>query len=88
MKQPEPEPRYRWDPARGEAQRPFRLWDAVKKRNVRWRNYATRKRAELGALIETRWARVGDQYEVYDCRTGRAFVQYVRTPTSVRIEEV
>lgn len=76
--------RYRWDAERGEAQRPYRLWDAKLKQNVAHRYYADRRRAHLGALIEARWGKVGTAIEVYDCRDGRLLGQYVRTPTSVQ----
>lgn len=78
------EEKYEWDDDRGEAARPFRLWDAVNRKNYRWRNYADPKRAHMGALIEARWAPIGSTVEVYDCRTGRLLGQYTRRVDSIR----
>lgn len=63
--------------------RPFRLWDAVAKRDLRWRYYISKDGAHWGALKECRWAKVGTTVEVYDCTTGRLYGQYTRTPTSI-----
>lgn len=85
LQQVEPKRYYRWDTGkRGESLRPYRLWDAVRKRNYRWRNYADAKRAHLGALIEARWAGIGTTVEVYDCRTGRLLGQYTRRVNSIQ----
>lgn len=62
---------------RGEAQRPYRLWDAEAKRYIRYRCYTTEPRAHNAALIEVRWNPVGTAVEVVDCRTGRLIGQYV-----------
>ena len=67
------EDRYIWDKERGEAARPFRLWDSVNRVNLRWRYYGDKKRAHMAALIEARWLPIGSTIEVYDCRTGRFF---------------
>lgn len=72
-----------WDTNRGEAKRPFRLWDARKKRQVQWRCYSDAKRAHNAALMETRWANVGDTIEVFDIRTGALLGQYTRKVASV-----
>jgi hypothetical protein len=63
--------------------RPFRLWDANAKRDLRWRCYKAARSAHLGALVEARWSKVGTSIEVYDCTTGRLHGQYTRTPTSI-----
>jgi len=81
------EERYEWDKDRGEAQRPFRLWDAVKKQNIRWRYYADKKRAHIAALIEVRWMQIGAAVEVYDCRTGKLLGQYIRRVDTIRFIE-
>lgn len=79
------EEKYHWDTSeRGEAARPYRLWDAVNRQNFRWRNYSDPKRAHLGALIEARWAAIGATVEVYDARTGRLLGQYTRRVDSIR----
>lgn len=79
---------YQWDEEeRGEAVRPFRLWDAVNKCNLRWRNYADKKRAHVAALIEARWLPIGATIEVYDCRTGKLLGQYTRRVDSIRFSE-
>jgi hypothetical protein len=75
----------RWDKkVQGEPSRPFRLWDAKLKKNLRWRYYSTAQRAHLGALIECRWAPVGTVIEVYNVIGARFHGQYKRTPNSVQ----
>ena len=81
------EDRYEWDKERGEAMRPYRLWDAVNRRNIRWRYYADKKRAHISALIEARWLPVGSSIEVYDCRTGKLLGQYTRRVDTIRFTE-
>src|SRR5262245_43253585 len=81
------EKRYTWDRDRGEALRPFRLWDAVARRNLRWRNYKDPRAAHLGALIECRWSAIGHSIEVYDVRTGRLLGQYTRRVHAVQFTE-
>ena len=78
---------YSWDKDRGEAVRPYRLWDAVHKKNLRWRYYEDKKRAHIAALIEARWLPVGASIEVYDCRTGRLLGQYTRRVDSIRFSD-
>jgi hypothetical protein len=81
------EEKYIWDKERGEAIRPFRLWDAVNRKNIRWRYYEDKKRAHMAALIECRWLPIGASIEVYDCRTGRLLGQYTRRVDSIRFVE-
>ena len=78
---------YSWDKERGEEMRPFRLWDPVNRKNLRWRNYADKKRAHMAALIEARWLPIGSTIEVYDCRTGKLLGQYTRRVDSIRFSE-
>ena len=66
-----------------EAKRPFRLWDANKKRDVRYRYYAIKRNALDGALLEVRWGKVGAALEVYDCRHGTLFGTFKRHPTTI-----
>lgn len=77
--------RTKWDEStRGESQRPFRLWDARKKVDVRWRYYASERSAHTGALIELWWyGHLGDSYEVYDIRTGRLLGTYTKRTAGV-----
>lgn len=65
------------------SKRPYRLWDANAKAQLRWRYYSNPKRAHLGALIETRWSKVGTVVEVINSDNGRLLGQYRRTPNSV-----
>lgn len=75
---------FSWDPKeRGEAKRPFRLWDATKRKNVPSRNYAESRRAHNAALIEIRWAKVDHSLEVYDVRTHKLLGTYTRKVNSV-----
>lgn len=68
--------------------RPYRLWDAEKKQHLRWRYYASPKKAHMSALIEARWAEVGTVIEVYDARNAALLGQYRRTPTSVAFFDI
>lgn len=68
-----------------ETSRPYRLWDAKAKANLRWRYYSIPKNAHMGALWEIRWAKPGTVIELYNAANGRMLVQYKRTPTGVEI---
>ena len=72
--------KYYWNTdQRGEASRPFRLWDAKNKVNVRWRCYGTERNAHTGALTEIWWyGKIGDSLEVYDARSGAALGTYTK----------
>lgn len=61
-----------------ETTRPFRVWDATRKKHLIGKNYSDLHRAHNGALIEARWAKIDQALEVYDVRTGRLLGQYVR----------
>lgn len=63
--------------------RPYRLWDAKEKQQLRWRYYSDAKRAHMGALIECRWAKVGATIEVFNALNGRLLGQYTRRLHSV-----
>ncbi len=63
--------------------RPYRLWDAKEKQELRWRYYSIPRNAHIGALIEARWAKVGTTIEVINIDTGRMVGQYTRHPTTV-----
>jgi len=81
------EDHYSWDKERGEAARPYRLWDTVNRQNLRWRYYSDKKRAHMAALIECRWQAIGTTIEVYDCRTGKLLGQYTRRVDTIRFME-
>jgi hypothetical protein len=68
--------------------RPYRLWNARLKEQMRWRYYSNPKHAHLGALIEARWGEIGTVIEVFDSRTGALLGQYKRTPTSVAFFDI
>ena len=65
------------------AKRPFRLWDAAKKAELRWRYYADWRRAVNAAFIELKWSAIGTVIEVIDIRNGKLLGQYKRTVSSV-----
>jgi hypothetical protein len=71
-----------------ESKRPYRLWDANAKVQLRWRYYASPRNAHLGALIEARWGKPGTAIEVFDMRGWKLLGQYRRTPTSVAFTDV
>lgn len=62
-----------------ETKRPFRIWDAEKRRNVPHRCYITDRRALDSALLLTRWdSKVGETLEVYDVRGARFIGAFTR----------
>lgn len=63
--------------------RPFRLWNAHERTQLRWRYYAGKHNAHIAALIETRWADVGVTIEVFDIRNGKLLGQYTRRLNTV-----
>ena len=65
------------------AKRPYRLWDAVAAKTLRWRYYSDPTRAHMGALIECRWSKVGATIEVYNASNGRLLGQYTRRINTV-----
>ena len=78
---PRATPKVSW--ASKDSQRPFRLWDAKAKKELRWRYYGDRRRAHFAALVEARWADVGTCIEVYDASTGHLCGQYMRRVNNV-----
>ena len=74
-----------WTEADGEAKRPYRLWNANAKHDVRHRCYGIKRNALDGALLEVRWGKVGVVLEVYDCRTGALLGQYKRGVNTISI---
>jgi hypothetical protein len=64
--------------------RPYRLWNANEKEPLRWRYYSDPRRAHIGALIETRFAKVGVTIEVYNATSGRLLGQYTRGVNSIK----
>lgn len=71
-------------PRHEETVRPYRLWDAKARAQVRYRYYSDLKRAHMGALIETRWAQVGTTIEVFNAHSARLLGQYTRGVNAVR----
>jgi len=67
--------------------RPFRLWDANAKKPVQWHCYKYKDKAHIGALIKTRWSKVGTAIEVYDCRNGKLLGQYILRVNNVEFFE-
>lgn len=66
-----------------ETTRPFRIWDASKRKHLIGRNYAHLHKAHDGALLMARWSRIDQALEVYDVRTGRLLGQYIRKEKSI-----
>jgi len=67
--------------------RPFRLWDANKRKCLPSRNYSDLRRCHMGALIEARWAAVGTCIEVFDITKGKLKGQYIRRVNNVEFME-
>ena len=72
----------RWDKEEPSL-RPYRLWDANAKRDMRWRYYKIKRNALDGALLEARWAKVGTAIEVYDCRSAQHLGTFKRHVTTI-----
>lgn len=64
--------------------RPYRIWNATAKQQLRYRYYSAAKRAHIGALIEARWAKVGVTLEVFNANTGRLLGQYTRGVNDIK----
>jgi hypothetical protein len=64
-----------WESDR-EAARPFRLWDHQRKRNVPHRCFSTLEKARNAAIIHTAFSKVGECFEVYDCRNQKLHWQF------------
>lgn len=65
-------------------ERPYRLWDANQKVQIRWRYYSDLRRAHWGALKEVRWAKtIGTTIEVYNAHTGKFLGSYTLRVNSV-----
>jgi len=78
----------RWDTRkRGESLRPYRIWDANKRHNVRWRCFTDKEHALDGAWLELRTARIGQSYEVYDIRTMKLIAQYTKRISGVVVQK-
>lgn len=77
-----------WDTAaKGESQRPFRIWDARARANVRWRCYGTPETAVRGVVAEMALSNKLTSYEVWDIRNGRLYRQYTRTRAGITIHK-
>ena len=68
--------------------RPYRLWNANLKQDVRWRYYQYLERAHTGALITARDSKVGVVIELYNFNTGKLLGQYKRTVNSVDLSKI
>lgn len=71
-----------------ETVRPYRLWDAVKKAEVRYRYYGNDRHAHWGALKETAWAKIGTSIEVYNCTNASHMGTYTRVISGVKYEKI
>lgn len=58
--------------------RPIRLWDAQERHQVPHRHFKEPKNAHMAALVEARWAKVGNTIEVFDSSNGKLLGQYTR----------
>lgn len=68
--------------------RPFRLWDARGKKDLRYRYYRWPQNAHDGALKEVRWASIGTTIEVYNRRNGTLIGQYSKVRNGVQFHRV
>ena len=63
--------------------RPFRIWDSIRKRDVKYRYYSTEQNALNGALLLIKWVSIQNTLEVYDIRTARWIATYQRKLHSI-----
>lgn len=61
-----------------EASRPFRLWNAKKRKFFAFRNYSIKINAMKAALWLTKWMDIGTTIEVVDVRNMALHGQYTR----------
>jgi len=67
-----------------ESSRPFRIWDANEKVDVRYRYYSHALNAHWGCLKQMLWTKVGVTLEIYSIVNGKLYGQYTRTLTGVK----
>lgn len=60
--------------------RPFRLWLAKEKRQMRWRYYAFSWSAIEGAWAEIQWAHAGQAIEVFNTNNGQHIATFAMKP--------
>ena len=73
-----------WDEKKkGVSLRPFRLWDANRKKQIPRRCYGSERNAMNAALIEIRWSKIGETIEVFNITDGALSGQYTRKVSSV-----
>ena len=72
------------------AERPIRIWDNERKRNVARRYYVDLLNAHNGALQVARWdLRIGESITVYNARRpGVDLGTYKRTAAGVRVPDI
>lgn len=58
--------------------KPIRIWDAKAKKHCVGRYYKYHRNAHDGALLMSRWSKVGHTLEIIDARTGKLLGQYTR----------
>ncbi|HQR42032.1 MAG TPA: hypothetical protein PLX97_05095 [Gemmatales bacterium] len=63
--------------------KPIRIWDAKAKKHCAGRYYKYHRNAHDGALLMSRWAKVGQTLEIIDARTGKLLGQYTRKLNSI-----
>jgi hypothetical protein len=66
-----------------DVKRPYRIWDAKGKAEVRWANFLNLRHAHLRALSEAAWSKNETTFEVFDVRTGSLRGQYIRKGSSI-----
>lgn len=72
-------------PKQRDTTRPYRLWDASAKQNMRWRCYAIKRNALIGALVEAAMLDIGHTIEVYDSRYQTLIGQFTKRIKQVDI---
>jgi hypothetical protein len=75
------EEKYKWDPKRGEAIRPYRLYSQSSKINLIGRAYKSLFRAHTAAMIECRFKPIGVAIQIYDVRNEKDMGTYIHRPT-------
>ena len=68
---------YHWDTKkRGQAVRPYRLWDEGKRKSLGHRCFSSERNAHLGVVKEMVYAPIGSLIQIYDARSGRDLGTY------------
>lgn len=71
-------------PIHPDSVRPFRFWDSLTNKQMKYRYYGLIRSAHLGILWELKLAKPGQVFQLIDVRNGRLLGEYKRTLDSIK----